>query len=150
VFKAQSCPSHNVMIFLEHGSLPYSQQPINTEPYLATNKSIPQPYILFTEDSFHYNPTNEGLPRELFPSHFCTKLSHAGTFSTMRATCICTSSKFYTVILKPARHCSTRINPAILLRLSGNRSCTNMKVYQQMAAWCTDNTLCVAITTNTR
>jgi hypothetical protein len=50
--------------FLEHGSLPHSQEPIST--YFATNKTSPQPHILFTEDSFHYHPTNEGLARELF------------------------------------------------------------------------------------
>ena len=86
LLKSYENPSRTVVLnmylrtynFLERGSLPHSQESIN--------KSSPQPHILFTADSFHYYPTNEGFPRELFPSHFCTKLSDAGPFSIMRAT----------------------------------------------------------------
>jgi hypothetical protein len=147
-----------------------------------------KPHILFTEDSFHYYPTNEGLPREFFPSRFYTKLSDAGPFSTMRATWSALSYYFNCPITTTRdnlkRHCSCIVSSLGLIHSKGmylpqfqiwhckfqacstllytntsshfvafewqNRRCTTMNVYQQMAGRCSDNTLCVAITTNTR
>jgi hypothetical protein len=74
--------SRNRQDFKEHqGSLPWSQEPA-IFPYLESNKSSPNPPVIFLKILF-----NSILPSISFHSEFIAKILYAFLLSSIRTTC---------------------------------------------------------------